>query len=123
VQLHLGFPNGGMALIDHSWTLPPGDSYFSLSLIGSTGAAYADDHHNRQLLFQGGPPRAILTREGNTCRLGMLQEFVRAIQEDRAPLVTGGDFLRSLDVDEAVSLSLAAGRSLSWTSAGYQLVE
>ena len=39
VQLHLGFANGGMALIDHAQTLPPGEGYYSLSLIGSKGAA------------------------------------------------------------------------------------
>ena len=43
-----------MALIDCAQTLPQGDGYFSLSLIGSTGAAYADSHHNRQLLYGGG---------------------------------------------------------------------
>ncbi len=34
VQVHLGFADGGMALIDDAQTLPDGDGYFSLSLIG-----------------------------------------------------------------------------------------
>ncbi len=53
VQLHLGFPAGGMALIDCSRALQPGsDSYYALTLIGSKGAAYADDHHNTNLLLR-----------------------------------------------------------------------
>src|SRR5262249_10596121 len=39
IQVHLGFPGGGMALIDHARPLPPDDGYYSLALIGSTGAA------------------------------------------------------------------------------------
>ena len=54
VQIHLGFRAGGMALIDVSAGLPPGDGYRSVSVIGSAGAGYADDHHNRALLFVGG---------------------------------------------------------------------
>ena len=40
--IHLGFKCGGMALIDFTNSLPDGDNYESLSLIGSKGAAYAD---------------------------------------------------------------------------------
>ena len=52
--VHLGFKCGGMALIDFTNSLPDGDNYESLSLIGSKGAAYADDHRNRNLFFNGG---------------------------------------------------------------------
>jgi len=52
--IHLGFKCGGMALIDFTNSLPDGDNYESLSLIGSKGAAYADDHRNRNLFFNGG---------------------------------------------------------------------
>ncbi len=53
VQLHLGFPAGGMALIDCIRSASEArDPYFTLTLIGSKGAAYADDHHNANLLFR-----------------------------------------------------------------------
>ena len=52
--IHLGFKCGGMALIDFTNSLPDGDNYESLSLIGSKGAAYADDHRNRNLFFNRG---------------------------------------------------------------------
>ena len=46
-QVHLGFAGGGMALIDLAHTLPTGDGYDSLTLIGSLGAAHADDAPQR----------------------------------------------------------------------------
>ena len=87
VQVHLGFPQGGMAILDFA-ALPEGDSYCSVSLIGSTGAAYADDHHNRQLVFRGGPAQASATGEGDFDHWGELQEFVDAVAADRVPAMT-----------------------------------
>ena len=59
IQFHLGFANDGMAMIDVAASLPSGGDYFSLTMIGGTGAAYADDHHNMNLLYSGGQPNAI----------------------------------------------------------------
>ena len=50
VHVHLGFPEGGMALMDDAQTLSGGDGCFSLSMIGSTGAAYANDLFHLVLL-------------------------------------------------------------------------
>jgi predicted dehydrogenase len=49
IHCHLGFADG-MALIDCAFH--DGEPYYSASLIGSRGAAYADDHHNTNLLFR-----------------------------------------------------------------------
>lgn len=51
LQLHVGLDGDGMALVDLDATLPANQRYYSLSLIGSEGAAYADDHHNTNLVF------------------------------------------------------------------------
>jgi predicted dehydrogenase len=75
VLVHLGFPGGGMALIDHA-VLPPGDGHRALSLIGATGAAYADDHQNVQLVYRGGHPQAVRTDEGVQALAALLQEFI-----------------------------------------------
>jgi predicted dehydrogenase len=108
VQLHLGFPNGGMALVDYSLTLPPGDGYFSLSMIGSAGAAYADDHHNVQLLYGGGHASALLTGQGDKAMLLQLQAFIDTVEENRAPLITGADGLLAIQVSEAAAESIAS---------------
>jgi predicted dehydrogenase len=107
VQLHLGFERGGMALLDHARTLPPGCTYFSASLIGSTGATYADDHHNTQLLFARGGPSALITGQGDERR-----EIGTAAVED----------LRVIQAAEAVSASLTSGQALRWTGQQYELV-
>jgi len=83
-QIHLGFPNGGMALLEYATRLPQGDTYYSVSLIGSHGAAYADDHANMQLAYQGGSPRAVRADETIAQWTAMVQAIVTAIGSDHA---------------------------------------
>ena len=98
IQFHLGFTNDGMAMIDIAGSLPADDGYFSLSMIGGTGAAYADDHHNMNLLYSGGQPNALRTNQGRTDLTGQLQEFVNAISEQREAAVTPADTSRAAAV-------------------------
>lgn len=81
--VHLGFPGGGMAMLDFSDRLPEGGDYFSLSVIGSSGSAIADDHHNQQLIFSGGNPASVRTDHAPLHSLGMLQDFVDSIIDER----------------------------------------
>ena len=66
-------------MIDIAASLPSGGDYFSLTMIGGTGAAYADDHHNMNLLYSGGQPNAIRTSQGRADLAGQLQEFVEEV--------------------------------------------
>ena len=75
--VHLGFPGGGMALLDHA--VVPGDRYDSLSVICSSGAAYADDHQNMQLIFRGGSTAAFRTEEGIQHWSALVQDFIDSI--------------------------------------------
>lgn len=111
-QIHLGFGAAGMALIDVSAGLPPGDGYRSVSVIGSAGAGYADDHHNRALLFGGGDPAARDPGEGNHDLAGELADFVAASAERRAPAVTAADGCAALLVAAAAAASAAGGAVL-----------
>ena len=120
-QIHLGFPHGGMAMLDYALTFQGGDDYFSLSLIGSTGAAYADDHHNRNLLFGGGGTHAIQTDQGNFGHIERLREFVAAIGEKRQPSATGEDGKTALEIAEAAAISLESGSAMKRTGGGYEL--
>jgi predicted dehydrogenase len=121
VQVHLGFPTGGMALIDYATSLPSGGGYSSLSVIGSAGAAYADDHHNRNLLFSGGVPRAIDPGEGPFHLIAQLGEFVSAIEEAREPAITGNDGILAIQVAEAAVASLESHRALRLSGGSYEL--
>jgi predicted dehydrogenase len=109
IQVHLGFPGGGMTLIDYSDHLPAGDGYGSLSVIGSRGAAYADDHHNRQLLFGGGAAQAVRTGEGGHLA-ALVQEFVDVLRSGVSPSIA--DWRGILAVTDAVSQSLASRQAV-----------
>jgi predicted dehydrogenase len=118
LQVHLGFHGGGMAVIDRSGTLPPGDGYFSFSVIGSAGAAYADDHRNKQLVYRGEHPSAIGTGSADLGWVGQLQEFCDAIRQQREPVVTGSDWLAVMRVSEAVMHSIESGEVVVMSQGG-----
>jgi myo-inositol 2-dehydrogenase/D-chiro-inositol 1-dehydrogenase len=112
LQVHLGFSGGGMAMFDYSTMLPAGQTYRSLFLIGATGAAYADDHHNAHLLFRGGNPSALISREGNCNVTAELQDFVDAIREQRLPSVGSEDVRAAHQIADGVARSLETGQVL-----------
>ena len=98
LQLHLGFPQGGMALIDVATGRPGNAGYYSLHLIGSGGAAYADDHRNAHLHFGDGAPAALLHRQNFDLAMGnMLAAFVAAIGHDAPFPVTLDDTSAALE--------------------------
>ena len=78
--VHLGFECGGMALLDFTNSLPASDNYESLSLIGSKGAAYADDHRNRNLFFSGEAPNAKCPDTSMNFIGPMLADFIQKIK-------------------------------------------
>ena len=113
IQVHLGFSEGGMALIDYSSALPGGADYQSLSVIGSAGAAYADDHQNMQLLYQGDHPRAVRADEGVRQLVNLTQDFLDALHDGRdlAPTVT--NWRSVMTVVSAVEQSLTTRQAVS----------
>ena len=121
LQVHLGFEGGGMALIDVTRALPAGDGYRSLALIGSLGAAHADDHHNAQLLYGGGRPQAMLTEADESVPALVLAEFAAAVAEEREPAVTGEDGAAVLRVAEAAASSWGAEAAFRLSGGRYEL--
>ena len=89
--IHLGFPQGGMAVLDFTNSLPAGEGYRSLSLIGSRGAAYADDHRNRNLFFDGGSPKA----DRQSFELATIENLLRSFAEDVREGNDSGSMARS----------------------------
>jgi predicted dehydrogenase len=111
-QIHLGFPGGGMAMLEHA-SVPAGDAYYSLSLIGASGAAYIDDHANMQLVFRGDAPRAVRTDEGISQWSALVQAFADRVAGKSEPNVFPA-WPRVLKLADAVDASLAAGQAVAW---------
>ena len=121
MQIHLGYASGAMAICGIATGLPLGDGYYSLALIGSLGAAYADDHHNIHLVYRGGRPQAALTDLRASAVRAQLDEFARAIGEERDPSVSGADAVAALQIAEAAAASSASGQTAHLTDSGYVL--
>jgi predicted dehydrogenase len=83
LQIHLGFALG-MALIDYTNRLPTDKPYQSMSVIGFSGAAYAEDDQNMQLVFRGGRAEALPTVGSPVLALtALVQEFVDELAAGR----------------------------------------
>ena len=121
VQVHLGFDGGGMSVIDYSASLPRGPGYHFLSMIGSKGAAYADDHHNVNLIYGNGGTRALDPGHGVGHILAQLQEFVDAIRGGHDPAATGGDGRSAVLVAEAAAESMSCGKTARLAGGQYGL--
>ena len=122
VQIHLGFPAGGMALIDCMNHVPSGDSvYYSLTLIGAKGAVYADDHHNLNLAFYSHGTTTLDAGTGQDHQWLELEEFADALQHDRQPICTGEDGKRAIAVTQAVVDSMASRRAAQLVGEHYEL--
>ena len=119
LQVHFGFAGGGMAVLDFSDRLPAGQGYDSLSLIGSSGAAYSDDHHNTHLLFAGGNPTALI----DDCGEGLVHEvqgFVEAVEGEETSEINSEDLLAVHRVLEAIGRSSASAQVLHQRGGAYE---
>jgi predicted dehydrogenase len=113
LTVHLGFADGAMALVDYTDRLPDGDPYQALSVIGSQGAAYADDQLNQQLMFQGGHPQAVVADEDARQRAAIVQQFADEIQSGDDGTGSIHNWRRVLAVADSIAHSLAAGQAVT----------
>jgi predicted dehydrogenase len=104
----LTFQDGTFASIDASWSRPP---YWptwgglGFEMITERGAVVVDAFKQMLTVYQHSLQRPSWSFWGSDSNQAMVEEFVKAIGEDRAPKVTGVDGLR------AVEVALAAYRS------------
>jgi hypothetical protein len=108
-----------MAVLDFSERLPAGQAYHSLSLIGSAGAAYADDHHNTHLLFAETNPTALISDSGNG-RLHELQTFVDRVAQRDSPSFDSDTILAVHRVINAVERSIELRQVVQESGGDYE---
>ncbi|MCZ6675496.1 MAG: hypothetical protein O7C75_21420 [Verrucomicrobia bacterium] len=96
--IHLGFPGGGMAMLDFTNALLDGEGYRSICLIGSLGAAYADDHANCNLLFAGGAPEASPPDSEQAFIQPMLEDFIASVREGSDSRHAMQNYRRALEI-------------------------
>jgi predicted dehydrogenase len=121
LQVHFGYDSGAMAVFNFSRSLPAGQDYDSLSLIGSRGAIYCDDHRNTHLLYKGGNPAALISSTENLRLINELNAFVNAIHHP-AQEESSADFYCSHLVLEAIMKSFESGQVAHLKGASYELI-
>lgn len=104
-QVHLGFDGGGMAIVDLDAHATSASGYYSLSVIGSSGAAYADDHHNMHLRVGPHDVSALPVAQGDAMITAMIDEFATAIRDDSDFYVNWDDTHAALQLAAAVTES------------------
>ena len=119
IQLHLQFEGDGMVVIDDTTALPEGGDYFSLTVIGGRGAAYADDHRNMNLIVDGVHPHAVRTEQGAIHIARQLQEFVNTVN-NASPPGLAQDVSNVLQVSDAVLETMAVNQVAVWKDGKYE---
>lgn len=109
LQCHLGFSEGGMALLDLATGMESRDDYESLSLIGAHGAAYADDHRNVNLRYGPAQCEGLRVSDGDTGLVGLLGDFVRCVLESHPFPVTLKAYQSAYQWQERVWASIEKG--------------
>ena len=89
-------------MLDFTDSLPSGEGYHSLCLIGSRGAAYADDHRNRNLLFAGGAPKASPPDSRRAFIQPMLEDFFASVSEGSDSSSASQNYARALEIVTAI---------------------
>jgi predicted dehydrogenase len=112
----LTYPGGVFASIDCSWNRPldyPSWGGIALSAVGEGGTVELDPMRQRLTQFGGGRSYGWTPWGLDTNQL-MIDEFVAAVEEQRAPAVTGRDGLVATTVALAALESAATGEPVPW---------
>ncbi|MDA3948285.1 MAG: Gfo/Idh/MocA family oxidoreductase [Spirochaeta sp.] len=109
----LTFADGRRASIDCSWSRPlnyPTWGGLALRLVTDRGAVDVDAFRQTRTVY--GPPEQHTRWDywGSDANQRMVDEFVAAVRDHRAPAVTGIDGLRTVEIVDAAYRSVASGK-------------
>jgi predicted dehydrogenase len=109
----LTLANGTFATIDCSWSRPLGYPIWgglSMELVGERGVVTADGFRQNVINYGDENTLAAWLPWGSDADRGMVEEFVAAIREGRAPAVTGEDGLKAVEIVMAAYRSAETGQ-------------
>jgi predicted dehydrogenase len=109
----LTFENGTFATIDCSWSKPPNYPTWgglTMELVGENGLAAVDAFKQVMPVYAQKAARPYLAYWGSDANQGMINEFVAAIREQRAPSITGYDGYKAVEIVQAVYQSAESGQ-------------
>jgi predicted dehydrogenase len=111
----LTFENGTFATIDCSWSKPPNYPTWgglTMELVGENGLATVDAFKQVMPVFARGAARPYLAYWGSDANQGLINEFVSAIRDARAPSVSGYDGYKAVEIVQAVYRSAESGQPI-----------
>lgn len=109
----LTFANGTIASIDCSWSKPP---YYptwgglSMDLIGEKGLVTVNAFKQVMTVYSHSRQRPAYSYWGSDANQAMINDFIAALREDRAPQVSGEDGLRAVEIVAAAYRSIETGQ-------------
>jgi len=109
----LTFANGVFATIDASWSRPP---YWptwgglGFEMVTERGAVIVDAFSQILTVYEHSTQQAKWLSWGSDANQLMIEEFVAAVREERAPRVTGMDGYRAVEAALAAYQSAASGQ-------------
>lgn len=112
-QVMLRFANGVFASIDCSWSKPP---YYptwgglGFEMVAEAGVVWVEAFQQNLTVYSQQRQRSALLFWGSDADAAMLEEFVAAVREGRAPAVSGTDGLRAVEAVAAAYRSVQAGQ-------------
>lgn len=115
----LDFEDGSFASIDCSWSRPPEYPTWGnvkLEIVGERGLLTLDAFRQASTVYRRGSAGAQLAYWGSDANQGLIDEFVDAVQQGRAPSISGHDGVQASAIAEAASLSARSGEPVSLES-------
>ena len=110
------FRNGVFASIDSSWSRPPywpAWGGLAFEMVTDRGSVIVDAFKQNVTVYSHANQRPIWQFWGSDANQAMIAEFAAAVQEHRAPRVTGIDGLKAVEVTAAAYDSAAIGQPVS----------
>ena len=108
----LDFANGSFASIDCSWSRPPNYPTWGnvkLEIVGEGGLLSLDAFRQASTVYRDGAPGAELAYWGSDANQGLIDEFVTALTQGRAPAISGHDGVQASAIAEAALMSAHSG--------------